>query len=165
MAATPPIDAHATDFEIGGIEVLAGHNVDGVPFLVLARQIREAHAAGAAIRLSWSSVNPLTNGGAGHNTAALSVASVLPGGENHEKFVRWLGHVAMFIEQLTDASGQPIPLVFRLFHEHEGDRFWWTVGGEHPCATPEEFDALARFTVEYLSGLAGLHNVVYRVES
>ncbi|AYG02491.1 glycosyl hydrolase [Gryllotalpicola protaetiae] len=165
MAETPPIDAHATVFEIGGIEVLAGHNVAGVPFLTLARQIRDAHEAGIPIVLHWSSVNPLTHGDAGHNTAPMSVASVLPGGDNHEKYVRWLDHVAMFIEQLTDASGQPIPLVFDLFHEHAGDRFWWTVGGEHPCATPEEFDALGRFTVEYLSGLSGLRTVVYRVES
>ncbi|GAA4179301.1 glycosyl hydrolase [Gryllotalpicola koreensis] len=162
MAATP--GASAT-FEIGGIEVLAGHNVDGVPFPALARQIREAYAAGEAVELTWSSMNPITNGGAGHNTAPMSVASVLPGGESHEKYVRWLDHVAMFIEQLTDAEGRPIPLEFRLFHEHEDDRFWWSTGGEHPCATPEEFDAITHFTVEYLSELAGLHNVVCKVES
>jgi len=189
MAATTPIDAHATAetralldrlraaapgdaavsdvaaFDVGGIEVLAGHSLDGVPFPVMSREIRTAHAAGAVITLSWSSVNPLTNGGHGHNAAPLSVASVLRGGECHEKYVRWLDHLAMFIEQLADAAGRPIPLVLRLFHEHSGDAFWWSIGGEHPSATADEYIALWRFTVEYLSGVAGLHNVLYAISA
>jgi mannan endo-1,4-beta-mannosidase len=150
-------------FDLGGIEALAGHNLDGVAFPAMIRWVREAHAAGALVTLSWQSVNPLTNGGYGQNTAPLSVASVLPGGASHEKYVRWLEHAAMFIEQLTDASGRPIPLVFRLFHEHSGDWFWWGIGGDGAQASPDEFVALWRFTVEYLSGVAHLHNLLYAI--
>jgi mannan endo-1,4-beta-mannosidase len=150
-------------FDLGGIEALAGHNLDGVPFQSMIRWVREAHARGALVTLSWHSVNPLTNGGYGHNTAPLSAASVLPGGAQHEKYVRWLEHAAMLIEQLTDASGRPIPVIFRPFHEHSGDWFWWGIGGEAPCNSPDEFVALWRFTVEYLAGVANLHNLLYAI--
>lgn len=155
--------AGVVGFDVGGIEVLAGHNVDGVAFPAMIRWIREAHSAGALVTLSWHSVNPITGGGYGDNTAPMSVASVLPGGGQHEKFVRWLDHFAMFDEELTDASGRPIPIVFRPFHEHSGDWFWWGIGGEHPTASPEEYVELWRFTVEYLTGVAGLHNLLYAI--
>ncbi|GAA4185858.1 glycosyl hydrolase [Gryllotalpicola kribbensis] len=150
-------------FDLGGIEALAGHNLDGVPFPAMIRQVREAHGRGALVTLSWHSVNPITNGGYGQNTVPMSIASVLPGGECHEKFVRWLDHVAMFVEQLTDASGRPIPIVFRPFHEHTGDWFWWGIGGDNPQNSPDEFGALWRFTVEYLRDVAGLHNLLWAI--
>lgn len=203
MAATAPIDAHATaqtralharlcrltgirtlfghqddlayggiaphvgkppgivGFDLGGIEALAGRNLDGVPFPKMIALVRQAHEAGALVTLSWHSVNPITSGGHGDNTAPMSVASVLRGGGQHEKFVRWLDHVAMFIEQLTDASGRPIPVIFRPFHEHSGDWFWWGIGGS--LNSPEDFVALWRFTVEYLADVAGLHNLLYAI--
>ncbi|GAA4158005.1 glycosyl hydrolase [Gryllotalpicola daejeonensis] len=153
-------------FDLGGIEALAGHNLDGVPFQSMIRWVREAHAKGALVTLSWHSVNPITNGGYGHNTAPMSIASVLRNGECHEKFLRWLEHVAMFIEQLTDASGRPIPVIFRPFHEHSGDWFWWGIGAkpdQQPQNSPEEFVALWRFTVDYLRDVAGLHNLLYAI--
>jgi mannan endo-1,4-beta-mannosidase len=151
-------------FDLGGIEALAGRNLDGVPFQRMIAWARQAHEAGAVVTLSWHSVNPVTNGGYGDNTAPMSVASVLRGGGQHEKFVRWLEHVAMLIGQLTDAAGRPIPIVFRPFHEHSGDWFWWGIGGDGPGRTrPEEFAALWRFTVEYLADVAGLHNLLYAI--
>lgn len=161
-AGTPP---GVVGFDLGGIEALAGHNLDGVPFPTIIRSAREAHGAGSLVTLSWHSVNPLTHGGYGDNTAPLSAASVLPGGREHEKYLKWLGHVAMLVEQLTDASGRAIPIVFRPFHEHNGDWFWWGLGdGTKSTDTrPEEFVALWQFTVEYLRDVAALHNLIWAI--
>lgn len=150
-------------FDLGGIEALAGHNLDGVAFPAMIRWVREAHAAGSLVTLSWHSVNPLTHGGYGDNRAPLSAASVLPGGRVHEKFVKWLDNVAMLIEQLTDASGRLIPLIFRPFHEHNGDWFWWGLGdGSSDSDTPpDDFVALWQFTLEYIRDVSGLHNLIW----
>lgn len=186
MAEASPIDDHATPetralharlretssppgttrFDLGGIEALAGHNVDGVPFPALIRQTGEAAVRGSVVVVTWHSVNPLTHGGhggRGDNRAPLSAASVLPGGRVHEKFVKWLDNVAMLIEQLTDASGRPLPIVFAPYPGHDTDRFWWSLGdGSKEADTPvEEFVALWRFTVDYLRDVAGRHNLLW----
>lgn len=48
------------------------------------------------------------------------------------------------------------PLTFRLFHEMNGDWFWW---GSSNC-TPQEYIQLFRLTVDYLRN-AGVRNVLY----
>ncbi|MFC4245091.1 glycosyl hydrolase [Gryllotalpicola reticulitermitis] len=186
MAAAPLIDDHATPetralyaglqsfdappgvvgFDLGGIEALAGHNLDGVAFPAIIRDVRAAHVRGDLVTLTWHSVNPLTHGGhggRGDNRAPLSAASVLPTGRAHEKYVKWLDNVGMLIKQLTDASGTPIPLVFRPFDQHNADRFWWGLGdGSVESDTkPDEFAALWRFTVDYLRDVSGLHNLIW----
>ena len=48
-------------------------------------------------------------------------------------------------------------MIFRPFHEFDGDWFWW--GAPH-CAA-EDFIALWRFTVSYLRDTLGVHNFLY----
>jgi beta-mannanase len=47
---------------------------------------------------------------------------------------------------MKDKYGNPIPVLFRPFHELTGNWFWWC---KNVC-TPDEFKALWRFTVSYL---------------
>ena len=53
--------------------------------------------------------------------------------------------------------GEPIPLIFRPWHEHTGSGFWWGKGN----ATAQEFVALWQFTISYLSDVKGLHNLIW----
>ncbi len=85
------------------------------------------------------------------------VASILPGGENHLKFVSQLNHLASFFNSLIDKNGEKIPIIFRPWHEHSGDWFWW---GASNCSD-EEYIELWRFTVEYLSEIKGVDNLLY----
>ncbi len=48
-------------------------------------------------------------------------------------------------------------MLFRPFHEHTGNGFWW---GKGNC-TAEEYIALWRFTLEYLRDTKGVHNLLY----
>ena len=66
------------------------------------------------------------------------VKSILPGGKNAELFQTWIDRVGDFIETLKDDEGQPVPIIFRPWHENNGSWFWW---GQKLCSD-EEFKAL-----------------------
>ncbi len=85
------------------------------------------------------------------------MASILPGGKNHEMFNTWLEHLADFFAGLKDDDGTPIPFIFRPYHEHSGSFFWW---GTNIC-TDEEYSALWIYTVEFLRDKKDLHNILY----
>mgnify|MGYP000149247297 FL=1 len=72
------------------------------------------------------------------------MAAVLPGGARHGQFLEWLDRVASFLDSVVDGvSGESVPIVFRPFHEHTGDWFWWCTGSpaQPTDTTPEQFVA------------------------
>lgn len=150
--------------DLSGVERDATTNIDGFSMCDVRDGLLRAYNMGAMVTMSWHSANPITLGGYGHNTAPGSVAAVLPGGERHEQFLEWLDRVASFLDSVVDGdSGESVPIVFRPFHEHTGDWFWWCTGSPaRPTdTTPEQFIALWRMTVEYLRDVRGLHNLLY----
>ena len=68
-----------------------------------------------------------------------------------------LRDVAAFCRTLTGPNGERIPIVFRPFHECDGDWFWWGTGS----ATPADYIAAFRFTVEVLRRELGSENVLF----
>ena len=50
-----------------------------------------------------------------------------------------------------------VPMIFRPYHEFDGNWFWW---GRGHC-TVDEFKSLWRFTVSYLRDSLGVHNFIY----
>jgi len=78
---------------------------------------------------------------------------ILPGGDLNEVYTGYLDLVADFDRQLQDAD---VPLLFRPFHENNGDWFWWGTGH----VSSSDFIALFRYTEQYLQG-KGLHNMLY----
>lgn len=150
--------------DLSGVERDETTNIDGFSMDDIRAELLRAYNMGAAVTMSWHSANPITLGGYGHNMAPGSVAAVLPGGARHERFLEWLDRVAAFLSSVVDdASGESVPIIFRPFHEHTGDWFWWCTGSPaRPTdTTPEQFIALWRMTVEYLRDVRGLHNVLY----
>jgi mannan endo-1,4-beta-mannosidase len=85
------------------------------------------------------------------------VASILPGGENHALYNSWLDKLSVFFAGLRDEKGIAIPFIFRPYHEHSGNFFWWGT----PLATDEQYAGLWRYTVEYLRDKKGFHNILY----
>lgn len=150
--------------DLSGVERNETTNIDGFSISDVRNELLRAYGMGAMVTMSWHSVNPITFGGYGHNMAPGSVAAVLPGGARHEQFLEWLDRVAAFLDSVADgASGKSVPIIFRPFHEHTGDWFWWCTGSpaQPTDTTPEQFIALWRMTVEYLRDVRGLHNVLY----
>lgn len=88
---------------------------------------------------------------------AKAFKSILPGNENHEWYKAKLDKVASVFKELKGDGGELIPVIFRPFHEYDGSWFWW---GASFC-TPDEYNAVFKFTVEYLRDTKDVHNVLY----
>jgi mannan endo-1,4-beta-mannosidase len=149
-------------WDLGYIEKNSPTNIDGIPFDKMRQYIKDGYRRGAVITLSWHLDNPLT-GGSTWDTTQRTVATILPGGQKHELFKTWLASAAGFMKTLKGPKGEAIPLLFRPFHELNGNWFWW---GKNK-STPEEFKAIWKFTINYLRNEQGLHNliIVYNTNS
>ncbi len=143
-------------WELGNLELGSPCNLDSVPFDKMKQFIRQAYERGGVNTISWHLNNPLTGKNA-WDTKPGTVASILPGGSKHAVYVEWLDRLSAFLLDLRNAKGELIPVLFRPFHELNGNWFWW--GGNY--CTPEEFKALWRFTVGYLRDTKGIHHLMY----
>jgi mannan endo-1,4-beta-mannosidase len=146
-------------WDLGGIEMGAPANLDGVPFERMREWMAEGFGRGGVVTASWHLRNPVSGGDSWDTTRA--VAAILPGGARHAEYRRWLDRVADFALSLRgrtrDGREVAIPVVVRPFHEMTGGWFWW--GSGH--ARREEYVALWRFTVDYLRRERGVHNLLY----
>ena len=143
-------------WELGRIEIDNPVNIDSVPFDKMKQFIRDGYARGGVITISWHLNNPLT-GGSAWQPAEGTVASILPGGAKNSLYKEWLDKVALFLSDLKGPHGEPIPIVLRLFHELNGNWFWW--GGKN--CTADEMKQLWHFTIAYLRDEKNLHNLLY----
>ena len=143
-------------WELGGIELDSSKNLNGVSFDQMREYIRQGFARGGVITMSWHLRNPY-NGKSAWDPEPGTVASILPGGSKNELYKSWLDKVAAYVQSLTDNHGEAIPVILRLFHELNGNWFWW--GGKN--CTPEETQQLWRFTEGYLRDVKHVHNALY----
>lgn len=143
-------------FDIGHLELERESNLDKVPFDKIRQEIINQHNRGGMSTISWHLDNPLTWGDSWDVSDTTVVASILPAGANHEKFLLWLDRVADFMHSLQTEDGTKIPILFRPWHEHTGSWFWW---GRKLC-TIEEYKALWRLTYDRLCE-KGVDNLLY----
>ena len=80
---------------------------------------------------------------------------IMPGGDLNEKYLRFLDLIVEFASGCIDVEGEKIPMIFRPFHECNGDWFWW--GKDY--LSDEEYKELFRYTVDYLIGEKGVDNL------
>ena len=130
-------------------------NIDSVEFEKMKNWIKQGYRRGGLISISWHMDNPVTGGDSWDKTPA--IYSILPGGEHHEEYKQKLDLFAEFLDDLKVGLWTKIPVIFRPFHEHTGNWFWWGRGN----ATAEEFKTLWKFTVEYLRDERKIHHVLY----
>ncbi len=162
-------------FDLGGIEVGDKANLDSVPFTRMREEIIAHHQRGGIITISWHPRNPLLGTTAwiekdtiAYNQAVAALkalgqhelaekvvnplnttASILKGGSQHEKFNLWLKRVSDFLTSLKDTKGNPIPVIFRPWHENNGSWFWWG----QKCCSDEEYHALWNMTQDYINNV------------
>lgn len=133
-------------FDLGHIELGNDVNLDKVPFNKIRQEIINQYQRGGMVSLSWHLNNPLTDGDSWDVSDTTVVASILPGGSKHEKFMEWMNNLANFLNSLQTVDGIKIPVLFRPWHEHTGSWFWW---GQKLCSN-EQYKALWRMTYDYL---------------
>ena len=83
--------------------------------------------------------------------------SLAPGGKFNDWYKKKLDKVASVVSNLKDTNGKQIPIIFRPFHEFDGNWFWW---GANYC-TAEEYISVYRFTVNYLRDTKNVHNILF----
>ncbi|WP_262246830.1 glycoside hydrolase family 26 protein [Parapedobacter soli] len=147
-------------WDVGHLEIGRNANLDNVSFSLMRDRIIEAYERGGINTISWHSTNPV-NGESAWDTTRNSVKQILPGGKHHGKYNDYLNRLARFFKTLKTNDGTAIPIIFRPFHEHTGSWFWW---GEAFC-TPQEYQALWRYTVDYLRDKKGLANLLFAYSS
>ena len=139
-------------FDLGGIELGATSNLDGVPFGLMRKAALAHIGRGGMVTFSWHPRNPLTGGDAWDISSDQVVKSVLPGGEKQDEFRLWLQRAADFVESLGDVA-----VIFRPWHENTGSWFWW---GERLCSA-RDYQELFRLTWRYFVKERGLSNVLW----
>jgi len=161
-------------FELGEIETGRERSLDSVSFVQITEMVKYFHKLNGVITISWHCINPITSQLPGRKTPngpgsawdvprrddpvknRGEVKSILPGGSNHAMFNRWLTILSDYFLTWKDEEGKLIPFLFRPYHEHSGDFFWW---GNTRC-TPEEYASLWKYTVNFMRN-KGLHNILY----
>lgn len=126
----------------------------------LQKTIVDTYNRGGVTTVSWHFVNPVTPATGFRwksGASAAAVRDIIPGGAHHETYQAILQTVAELAHGLRGADGTLAPVIFRPYHEFDGDWFWW--GKAH--TTREDFIALWRFTVEYLRDTLHVHNFLY----
>jgi mannan endo-1,4-beta-mannosidase len=144
------------DLELIGLQ-LEGNFLDAF-INQFTEKVIEAHKNGSIITISWHYVNP--NGfSLVNNTENFYgvVTSLLKGGQFREDFINRLERAARLLNSLVDENGRPIPVLFRPWHEMNGDFFFWGEG----FRTTAEYKQLWRDTVKILSENFKVHNVLY----
>ena len=125
----------------------------------IARQLTiDAYNRGGVNTYAWHYANPVSKGSFYWNDSPTeAVSRILPGGSHQEVYKQSLKEVADFAKSLISNDGKLVPIIFRPFHEFDGDWFWW--GKSHTTAA--NYKALYQFTVTYLRDQLGVHNFLF----
>lgn len=125
----------------------------------LRKTIADTYNRGGVTTVAWHFNNPVskTNFYWNDSTAAAAVKNIIPGGSHHEKYKAILQTIADLAKSIKGNDGKMVPMIFRPYHEFDGNWFWW---GRGHC-TVDEFKSLWRFTVSYLRDSLGVHNFIY----
>lgn len=126
---------------------------------MLQKNIIDTYNRGAVTTVSWHFNNPVSNGNF-YWKDSLSVPAVkyiIPGTAYNEKYKVILKSIADLAKSVKGNDGKLVPMIFRPYHEFDGDWFWW--GSSH--CTVEEFTTLWKFTVSYLKDSLEVHNFIY----
>jgi mannan endo-1,4-beta-mannosidase len=146
-------------WDLGHIENDSEFNLDTVSFKLTKKLIEEAYKRGGISTISWHADNPVTAESAWSQEE--TVKNILSDEKIREKFTNWLGKVASFLNSLKDENGEPIPVIFRPWHEWTGGWFWWG----SPQTGNEDFREFWKFTVTTLRDKYHVHNVLYAFSS
>ncbi|MGZ8538591.1 MAG: glycoside hydrolase family 26 protein [Flavisolibacter sp.] len=125
----------------------------------IAKQLTiDAYNRGGVNTYAWHYSNPVSQGSFYWSQSPIeAVSKIIPGGSHHDVYKNSLKEVGNFAKSLIAADGKLVPVIFRPFHEFDGDWFWW--GSTH--CTPAQYKTLFQFTVTYLRDSLGVRNFLY----
>ncbi|SIO17805.1 glycoside hydrolase family 26 protein [Chitinophaga niabensis] len=125
----------------------------------IRKTVTDAYDRGGVITAAWHFSNPVSKGGF-YWVDSLSLPAVkyiIPGGSAHQTYKEILRGIGEWAHSVKGKNGTLAPVIFRPFHEFDGDWFWWGKGH----TSREDFISLWRFTVSYLRDSLQVHNFIY----
>ncbi|SHO58951.1 glycoside hydrolase family 26 protein [Vibrio quintilis] len=143
--------------DLGGIGTGHEKNLDGVKFSDYRYYIQQNFLLGGVNTISWHMYSPVDLHDAWIKKSY--VHDLIPGGKHHDRLITFLDSFIHFNQGLkVNQSGKKIwiPVIFRPWHEHNGDWFWWGKGH----TSEQDYIALWKFTVDYLNS-KGQNNLIY----
>lgn len=125
----------------------------------LRATIVDTYDRGGVTTAAWHFSNPVSRNGFNwvDSVSAPAVRHLIPGGSHHEQYKAILRTLGDLAHSVRGRDGKLAPVIFRPYHEFDGNWFWW---GKAHC-TPDEFKSLWRFTVGYLRDSLQVHNFIY----
>jgi mannan endo-1,4-beta-mannosidase len=142
-------------WDASGAEIGREKDINGIPFEQQRAFVKDVYNRGGINTFCWHLNNPV-NSKTAWDTSKNSVSQLLPGGVHHQDWIDRLDKLAAYFKTLRGKDREPIPLLFRPFHELTGSWFWW--GKDENNA--EDFKSLWRFTITYLRTKKRLHNLL-----
>jgi len=128
----------------------------------LIKTVKNLHKEGCIITLSSHMPNFALGGPdnfydySPNNTLENCGNRIMPDGDLNAKYRKYLDMIVKFAGQCVDVHGEMIPMIFRPFHECNGDWFWWG----RPHLSDKNYIALFRYTTAYLES-AGVNSFAY----
>jgi mannan endo-1,4-beta-mannosidase len=125
----------------------------------LKKNVIATYERGGITTVAWHFNNPASGGGFywKDSVSVASMSLIKEGGSHHEQYKEILKTIADFANSVKAKDGTLAPMIFRPFHEFDGDWFWW--GKKY--TSREDFIAVWQFTVSYLRDTLGVHNFIY----
>ncbi|RFS20701.1 beta-mannosidase [Chitinophaga silvatica] len=121
--------------------------------------VSDTYNRGGVVTVAWHFNNPVSGGEFywKDSVSKPAVKYIIPGGSAHEQYKDILRQIGNWANNTKGADGKVVPMIFRPFHEFDGEWFWW---GKPHC-TREEFTSLWKFTVSFLRDSMQVHNFIY----
>jgi beta-mannanase len=144
-------------WDLGKLETGSPYNADSISFEYIKQSIKEVHKWGGISTLSWHADNPTETDLAENCFPDSIIESVLPGNENHAKYLAYLDQLAGFFLDLQDEQGNLIPVIFRPFHSANDQKYWWNIE-QNP---PDKYKRLWIMSVDYLRINKKVNHLIY----
>ena len=129
--------------------------IDGGASAILPA-VKRINALGGIVSISYHMRN-LVTGGNYADTTGDCVTQILNNPVYIARFNAQLDMMANFFNSAVDKNGVKIPIIFRPWHEHTGNWFWWGAGS----CTEAEYITLWQYTYNYLVKTKGCHNLLF----
>lgn len=118
--------------DLGNIEYANDYNFFDVSFDHMRSTIIDFYKQGGVISLSWHLGNVISRNDSWDIETKIDIDDLLRSGSGaNKKFNNALTHASIFLHSLV-YNNELIPILFRPFHEHNQNWFWW--GNKHLSA-------------------------------
>jgi mannan endo-1,4-beta-mannosidase len=126
---------------------------------ILRKNVIATYERGGITTVSWHFVNPVSGNSFywDDSTSVAAMSLIKEGGSHHKEYKEILKNIADFANSVKAKDGTLAPMIFRPYHEFDGDWFWWG----KKFTSREDFIAVWQFTVSYLRDSLGIHNFIY----